>query len=131
VLDAQLGEAIGRLEPGVDGAATVERQVLGLVRQGIDVRARMVAGDDDAGRAGARVGGGARFVPAVEEEGVAGRDVRRVNRCAVVARLLEVVDARGGERVDEAQRRPPLRRRSSARKIVAPRIATSTLPMNP
>ena len=79
--------------------ASVQGQVLGLVRERVDVGARVLGGDDDPGGAGARLRSTARVV-AVEEV-VEARGVRGMRRRTRVAKLLEVEDARLLDRVEE------------------------------
>ena len=83
----------------VDVHAAVQGQVLRLVGQGIDVRARVLGHDDDAGGTGARLARSARVM--AMQEVVEPRQVRRVRWRAGVPKLLEVEDARGSESVEE------------------------------
>ena len=79
--------------------ATVEREVLGLMGERIDVSARVLGHDDDARRAGARL----RRTPCVMtvEEVVEAWLMRGVRGRARVAKLLEVEDARLRDRFEE------------------------------
>jgi len=69
----------------------VQGQVLGLVRERVDVRARVLGITTMPGRAGARLARATRVV-AVQEVVEAGR-VRRVGGRTCVAELFEVEDA--------------------------------------
>ena len=105
-VDAELLEADGGLDAVVDMNAAVQRQVLRLMRERIDVCARMLWHKHDAGRAGARLARPARVV-AMEEVAEAGR-VRRVGWCSRVAQLFEVENASRLERIEEGLRRQSL-----------------------
>ena len=98
-LDTELAEADRGLDALVDVHPSVQRQVLGLVRERIDVRARMLGHDHDAGRTGPRLTRAPRVV-AVEEV-VEARSVRRVGGRSRVAQLFEVEDAGRLERIEE------------------------------
>ena len=69
----------------------VQGQVLGLVREGVDVGARVLGHDDDARRSGPGLGCATRVV-SVEKVVEAGR-MSRMRRGALIAQLLEVEDA--------------------------------------
>ncbi len=94
-IDAQDAESHRGLDSLVDVHPTVQREVLRLVSQRVDVRARMLWHDDDARCTGARLPRSARVV-AVQEIVEAGR-VGRVGWSAGVAELLEVEDAGGAQ----------------------------------
>ena len=97
-VDAQLGEAVGRLHRRVDLHPAEQLQVLRLMAERIHVRPR-VLGHDEQGRR-ARPALQAGLVPAVQMQQHA-RLVRGERRGARVARLLEVVDAGRGQRGEE------------------------------
>ena len=99
-LDSQLPEANRRLHAFVDVHTAVQGEVLGLVRERVDVGSRVLGHDDDAGRAGAGFRGAARVMP-VEEVVEAGR-MSGMGRRTLVAELLEVEYAGCLDRLEQA-----------------------------
>ena len=100
-VDAVDPEAGRCLHTGVDMHAAVKDHVLGLVRQSVDVRARVLGHDHEAGCARARLGRAARVVPM--QEIVEARGVGGVRRRAGIARLLEIEDPGGADRFYETR----------------------------
>ena len=95
------------------------------------MRAGVLARDEDARRPGPPLRA-TLLVPAVEQVGVAGGDVRGVNGRAVVAKLLEVEDALPPG-VDQGPYpdREGVSRRMTPSRMTAPRMATNRLPRKP
>jgi hypothetical protein len=98
---AERGEALRGLHLGGDHHAAVQAEILRLVAERVDVRARVLGHDEQPRRARARLAG-PRLVAAVQVQQHA-RLVHRVRRRAGEARLLEVVRPSPQQRVGEAR----------------------------
>src|SRR2546428_1974888 len=91
----RLGPQLPEPEGGLDviaGNAPVQLQVLRLVAERVDVRAYVLAGDQHAGGPGPALARPGLMAP-VQQVGVTGRLVRRVDRRPLVPRLLQVEDS--------------------------------------
>jgi hypothetical protein len=94
-LDPELTKAESRVD-AVCWNSSVQRQVLCLVAESVDVRARVLACHQDSGRTRAplRV---VALMPAMQQVGVARRHVGGMDRGGCAPWLLQVEDAKGVE----------------------------------